>query len=353
MFSNLNLRAQKSAWLIIASMILVFGSIVTFAYTAKAQDATQEGGSGLSISPTRTELSLIPGSKDEVVVTIRNITSGPIMAKIFVNDFEPDNETGEPKIIVDPEVKSASSISSFLSVPEDIELQPDEAKDISIPVNIPENVAPGGYYGAVRFQALPIKDGKVESGGSQVSLTANLLSLVLIDVPGEIEQKVAVQSVKPYLDAKTGVLFTKKPNMAGVTIDNQGNSFVKPFGRVTLKNMRGGEVFSYELNNSNPRSNVLPESSRIFKDRLMIVEKKTVNGQEETEERSPITLPGRYTLTADVSYGGGGEVFTVTSSFWYFPVWFVGVLLAMLAALLIAVGILYRKYGSRTVKGRR
>jgi len=329
--------------------ILVIGGLTGL----KSANAQEQGGSGLSISPTRTELSLLPGSSDEVVVSLRNITSGPILAKIFVNDFEPDNETGEPRIVSDPERKNAASISGFLSLTDDVRLEEGESKNVSIPVEIPEDAAPGGYYGAIRFQALPVKDGQTELDGNQVSLTANLLSLVLIDVPGEIEQKVSVLSVNTFLDSNKGVLFTKKPNFVGVALDNQGNSFVKPFGRVTVKDFRGNEVFSYELNDANPRSNVLPESRRTFKDRLILIEKKTVNGAEVTEEESPITMPGRYTVTADVSYGNGGEVFTVSSSFWYVPVWLIVSLAVVILLIAGVVYYLYRKYKSKSTRRRR
>jgi hypothetical protein len=325
---------------------IFFSVLFVLATTLLGISTAQEskGGSGLSISPTRTELSLAPGTADKVVVSLKNITSGKIIAKTFVNDFEPDNETNAPKLITDPEKKSAASISAFLSGITDIELEPGESKDITVDVSIPENAAPGGYYGALRFQAVPVNSDDTQSSGSEVSLTANLLSLVLIEVPGDIKQKVEVSSVKAYLNAKKGSFFTSKPNFVGVEIKNQGNSFVKPFGRVVVKNMSGKEIFNYELNNSDPRSNVLPESTRIFKDKIVNVEKRTINDKEVTEETSPITVPGRYTIAADVSYGAGGEVFTVTSSFWYLPAWFLFVLLGVFVGLAGLAFMLYKKF---------
>lgn len=341
MLNNLSIRL-RARQMLTASLVVMLSAMMLLIRPTSAQSS--QGGSGLSISPTRTELSLEPGTADQVVVSLKNITSGAVVAKMFVNDFEPDNETGEPKLVVDPERKNAASISGFLSGLTDVTLQPGESRDVTVDVAIPQNAAPGGYYGALRFQAVPANDSGEASTGSEVSLTANLLSLVLIEVPGDIRQKVEVSSVKAYLDSKGGSFFTTKPNFSGVEIKNQGNSFVKPFGRVTIKNMRGKDIFSYELNNSDPRSNVLPESTRIFKDKLVNVEKKTVNGQEISEESSPITIPGRYTITADVSYGNGGEVFTVKASFWYLPAWFLIVLLGVVVALGAGIFILYRKF---------
>lgn len=347
--SNLLIKYKNKLLTIPVLIILVLAVLITPAFT----NAQEQGGSGLSISPTRTELSMLPGTSDVVTVSLKNITSGPIIAKIFVNDFEPDNETGEPKTVVDPEKRSASSISGFLSEVEDVPLESGESKDVSVNVTIPENAAPGGYYGALRFQAVPVGADTGSTQGSEVSLTANLLSLVLIEVPGDIEQKVIIDSVRAYLDTKAGSIFTKKPNFVGIRIENEGNSFVKPFGRVAVRNLQGNEVFSYELNDSNPRSNVLPNSGRTFKDRLMNVITQNVNGADTTVETSPITTPGRYTITADISYGNGGEVFTVKSNFWYLPVWFIVSVLAVVTALIVQGIYLYKKYATKSTKKRR
>lgn len=316
-----------------------------------AQENT--GGSGLSISPTRTELSILPGDTDKVVVSIRNITSGPVIAKIFVNDFEPDNKTGEPKLIVDPSLKNSASISGFLGDVEDARLGPGESKDVVINVAIPEGAAPGGYYGAIRFQVLPDKAKESIPENSEVSLTANLLSLVLIEVPGDIIQKVAVKSVDAFLDDKKGTFFTKQPNFAGVEIENLGNGFIKPFGTVTVKKTGGGEVFSYEINDSNPRNNVLPDSTRVFKSRLENIEKRVINEEEIEIRTSAITSPGRYTITANLSYGNGGEVFTVSSSFWYIPAWLIFTLVGLVLVIIVILNYLYRKYVTKTLKRRR
>ena len=90
--------------------------------------------------------------------------------------------------------------------------------------------------------------------------------------------------------------------------------------------MTGKQVYSYELNNSTPRGNILPKSSRTF-----------------TDEVKNISKPGRYTATANVSHGTGGEVITQKVSFWYLPVWLIVTLLVLLAAIVGGAYYLYRK----------
>jgi len=330
--------------------LLMFTMVVTGS-SVIAQDPGGSGGSGISLSPTRTELSILPGASDEVVITVRNVTSADIIARPVINDFVADNETGDPRLLLEEVEESAASIRGFLGELEDIRLTPGESVDVTIPVIVPESAFAGGYYGAVRYQAIPV--GQESQGDGQVSLTASVASLVLIEVPGDIDQKVIVDYVSGFLDDSRGSIFTKKPNFIGASITNEGGSFVKPFGKVSVTDARGNEVFTYELNNLTPRGNVLPDSTRVFKDRLVNVETRTVNGEEQTEEKSPISWPGRYTVNADISYGNGGEIFTVNSTFWYIPAWLIIVLAALVVALFAGGFYLYRKYVTKSTKRRK
>lgn len=351
-----SLKSVPRKIMLAAVAIVMVGSMSFAAVNAQEDQNTGGTGSGLSISPTRTELSLLPGTTDSVTVSLRNITAGDVVAKVFVNDFEPDNLTGEPRLVTDPERRNAASISQFLEETPDVNLAVGETKDVTIAVSVPNDAAPGGYYGALRFQAVPAEQENQDENqaqGSDVSLTANLLSLVLIEVPGDITQKVSVNSAKAFLNDESGSIFTQKPNFLGVEVQNLGNSFIKPFGRVTVTNFSGEEIFGYELNDANPRSNVLPESTRVFTDAFVNIEKRTVNGVEEEDRTSPVTSPGRYTVSADISYGNGGEVFTVTSTFWYIPSWLIVVIALVLLLLIAAAFFTYRKYSTRSTRRRK
>ena len=160
-----------------------------------------------------------------------------------------------------------------------------------------------------------------------------MASLVLIEVPGDITEQIQVNSVKALKDKKPGSFFTSVPNKISIAVKNNGNSFSKPFGTVSVTDMSGKQVHSYELNNSTPRGNILPKSSRTFTDELKGVKK-----------------PGRYTVTANVSHGSGGEVITQKTSFWYMPVWVIITLLVLLAGLASGAFYLYRKQFGRKRK---
>ncbi len=294
------------------------------------------GGSGLSISPTRSEFNIAPGTSQKLEITIRNVTSGSILAQPFVNDFEADNITGGPKLYQNPDKRNAATITKFLAGSlGEVLLKPGERKDLSYDLIVPEGAAPGAYYGAMTFKATPA-DGAAPQPG-EVGLTANVSSLVLIEVPGDITEKVAVTSVKAYQTTKDGdktsSMFSTAPDKIGITVKNLGNSFAKPFGTVTMNNMFGKQVLSYELNNLQPRGNILPNSSRVFTDNI-----------------KGISMPGRYNITANVSHGRGGEIIVAKASFWYLPAWFIAVLAAIVLAVAAVAWWLFKRNSSKSKK---
>lgn len=320
----------------IKRIVLALLMMVAFVPTLRASAQDSGIGSGLSISPTRTDLVVAEGTSADLSISIKNVTGGKIVAKAFINDFEPDGVSGEPRLITDSNIKSASTIKDFLIGLEDVPLGIDESKDIKMQINIPAGSAPGAYYGVIRYQAVPVDTEGQESGGGQVALTASVGTIVLVEVPGNIKQQIEIKGITAYLDDKKGSLFTKKPNFVGIEINNLGNGFARPFGKVNVKDMFGKNVLSYEMNNTNPRGVVLPDSTRVFKDGL-----------------SGINKPGRYTMSADVSYGNGGEVYSITSTFWYLPSWFI-ISIAVFVLALVGLGFyLFRKYKTRSTSNKR
>ncbi|MDZ7744731.1 MAG: hypothetical protein U5K77_03155 [Candidatus Saccharibacteria bacterium] len=307
----------------------VFGKLLTvisvaslgFISLAPAVLAQQQGGSGLSVSPTRTELRIEPGSSSTFTINVRNVTTNSITARPVVNDFYSDDETGQPQIVVNEEI-DVPSIRPFMPELDEITLAEGEDQSVEIVVSVPEDTAPGGYYGVVRYLAVP--EGAPSQDDGQVSLTASVSSILLVEVPGEIREQVQLRNIEFYRQDIAGTFFTSPPEQVGLHIVNQGNGFEKPFGNVSVSNMFGNEVHNYEINTGNPRSNVLPESSRTFKNDI-----------------EGVSMPGRYIATASVSFGNGGEVLILSDSFWYLPAWFViGVLVLII---LIGTGVYYAR----------
>jgi hypothetical protein len=322
--------------LLITTVVTLFGMSMP---VMAQQDQTQKRGSGLSISPTRYDLQVAPGKTDVVKITLRNISGTDIVAKAVVNDFESDGETGEPRILTDKTKQIPQTIRNFLVDVGDVPLKKDENKTFDVNVKVPDNAAPGAYYGVIRYEAVPQTSNGATDGSVNVSLTASVGVVVLLTVPGTIQQQLQTLSVRAFpstTSRNSSSFFIKTPGAVGITLKNLGNGFATPFGTVNVTNMFGKQVYSYQLNTGEPRGVILPNSTRVFKDNI-----------------KGIKMPGRYTITANTSYGNGGEIVIAKGTFWYVPVWLIVLLVVLLSVIVAAAYVLYRRLSRRPSLRRR
>jgi hypothetical protein len=328
MLKTISLRGAV-LWTALLGIVFVLASYSLIS----AQD--KPSASGLQIAPTRTELTLKAGSKDNITLTLKNVTGGDILAKPEIDDFVSDNDTGTPKLITDNSQRSPFSIKDFISQVPSVTMKSGESKTLKIPVNIPAAEPPGGYFGVIRFIAEPL-DNKSSDAGRKINLTASLGHIVLINVPGNVKQQLQLISFSAENNGKTGTIFSTSPDGMAIGLKNTGNSFEKPFGTVTIKNFKGKEVLRYEINNTDPRGNVLPQSTRVFHDKI----------------KSLGSSPGRYSAVASVSYGTGGDVLVSEIHFWVIPTWLRVVIAAVIVLIILAIFYSYRKLKKQDSKYR-
>lgn len=287
-------------------------------------------GSGLQVSPVRSDLNVGAGESDSFTVQLNNVTSGTVTAEPVVYDFEP-NEDGSPQIIAnDKNENKAVSIKTFLTGLEKTVLAPGEKKSVRYTVNIPKGQPAGAYYGIIVFNALTGNQENTTNSGSggQVALSAGVGHIVLLQVPGEITEKMQLVSVtagRKDKDGKvtTGSIFSNVPTQVQVNLKNTGNSILKPFGNISVE--KGGkQVANIQLNNADTKASILPNSNRLF-----------------TEELKDLKGFGRFNITVNAAYGNGGDILTQKLTVWVIPVWLgasIGVgVLALAAVVFLAV----------------
>ncbi|HET7673576.1 MAG TPA: hypothetical protein VFK11_03640 [Candidatus Saccharimonadales bacterium] len=322
---NISISAKR----VFLGLVFLVLALFVVTYNVLAQEQ-KDPASGLQISPTRTELNVKRGSSQPVSISLKNVTGGSIIAKPEIDDFVSDNDTGTPRIITDPNQKSPYTIKDFISTIPDIPMKSGETKTVKIPVNVPADQPPGAYFGVIRFIAQPVSTDK-DNAGRQINLTASLGHIVLVNVPGNVKEQLQLVSFSAEKDGKEGKIFSSAPDSIALGLRNTGNSFSKPFGTVTIKDFRGNEVYKYEVNNTDPRGNVLPDSTRVFHDGL-----KNIGSS-----------PNRYTAVASVSYGTGGDVLVSEIQFWVIPTW-----VRILAAIVVLLILVMIFYGYKKLRGQ-
>ncbi|MGH7157293.1 MAG: hypothetical protein ACREGG_04255 [Candidatus Saccharimonadales bacterium] len=313
----LRIKRAVAAFLGLALLVFASGPFVA------AQQAPS--GSGLSISPTISQFTISPGGEKSLTLTIKNITVDDVTAQGVINDFTSDNSTGNPKILTDTNTTSPNSIKPFVVNLDNVPLKKGEQKNVIIALAVPKNTAPGAYYGIIRYKAVPASVAAPAPG--QVALTASVGSIVLITVPGNLRHQLQLSAVHVYRGAHEGSLFFTRPNKIGVEVKNFGNGFEQPFGNVEVQNMFGKSVGNFQYNNPKQLGNVLPNSTRNF-----------------INNTNLIRQPGRYTITAHVSYGSGSQILTLSKTVWYIPAWLAIVIALVILALLFLAYRAYRRY---------
>lgn len=307
----------KRVSLLLAAAVVT--TTVAGASLASAQ-STGTNANGIKVSPVRTDLTINPGETKTVTVTVQNITTVDSTFHAIINDFVAgNNENGQPALILDEkEFAPSHSLKRFISPVTDVPIPANSSKDIKVKITVPGNAAAGGYYGAIRFVPAGSPD-----PNKNVSLAASVGSLMLVKVPGDVKENLTLESfdVRTSEQAESGSsFFASNKNLYAVArFKNVGNVHEQPFGKVQLK--KGDKVLQVvEINNADPRGNVLPDSTRRFSAKL-----------------DKVGLWGKYTVEGNFGYGANGQLLSGKSTFYVVPLAFIIGVIVVIALIVAAV----------------
>ena len=323
---------QRRLSALLAGVALVLTIAISPAASVTAATASSVGGNGMKVSPVRTDITINPGESKTVDVQVQNVTKMPANLQVLINDFTADNsESGQPAIILDANKYAPShSLKRFVVQPGNLTLQPNEQKTIKVVINVPKNAAGGGYFGAVRFAPASATNDK------NISLSASVGSLILLKVPGNIKEDLRLASLDARKNNSAQMIFTNGKNIkAAVRFENKGDVQEQPFGKLVLK--KGDKVLqTTEINNTDPRGNVLPDSVRKFEVDL-----------------NKVGSFGKYTLQGNFGYGATGQLLSGTTTFYIIPVPIIVLAVALLLVILFLIFVapkLVRNYNRGVVR---
>lgn len=306
-----------------SSILLSIVAMSVFVIGVLGQSVSaQAGGAGnaIRVSPVRTDLVINPGETRQITVSIQNLTDVTSEYQAIINDFvSGSGEEGQPSLILDADKYAPShSLKRYINPIPNVTVPGRDTKEVKVAITIPKDAAGGGYYGAVRFA--PASSGDPTKN---VNIAASVGSLILVKVPGDLVENVRLASldVRTSPSANSGSAFfsTNKNLYAVARFGNTGNVHEQPFGKVVLK--KGSKVLgTYEINNSDPRGNVLPDSVRRFSVKL-----------------DKVGYWGKYTVEGNFGYGSNGQLLSGKTSFFVLPLAFILIGLAAVALVLFLI----------------
>jgi len=329
-------RVHSTLSLLLCGAVLAYGSTSVLAATSSTTPSTTANNQELKISPVRTDLTVEAGATGTVKVVATNLTNAPITVQPIENDFVAGGEQGQPNLILDSNSYAPShSLKRFMVPMSDITIPANGTMPVTVNIAVPKAAQAGGYFGALRLA--PVTAGI--SGSSAVGLGGSVASLILMTVPGPTTEQLTMTDFAVQQNGNTAGNFRNPSNLnLFVRFENKGNLQEAPFGQVYVQ--KGKKlVYTYNFNQQNPKSEILPDSFRRWSIPLRGLGKF-----------------GKYTVGATFTYGTKGQTIDVSKSVWIIPT---GYILAMVGTIIVLVlliggGFLFLKsYKRRILKSSR
>lgn len=304
---------------VVLSVVIAVGVAVTGTLGTQqsfAQNNTE--GNGIRVSPVRTDVTMNPGESRSITLTIQNITGASSEFQAVINDFVPKGEAGQPALILEADKYAPShSLKRFIAKIPNVSVNKGEYKEVKAVITVPKDAAAGGYYGAVRFVTAN------DALNKNVTLSASVASIILVRVNGDIVENMALESLDVRNSERSNSassFFTSNKNLYVVArFKNMGSSHEQPFGKVVLK--KGDKVLqTTEINNTEVKGNVLPDSVRRFSVKL-----------------DKVGSWGKYTVEGNFGYGSTGQLISGKTSFFVFPLALIIAILVVVTAVVIAI----------------
>lgn len=288
----------------------------------------------LSITPTK-KFTIEPGETVNDTLTIKNIDKEQALtANLSIIDFTFNDDTGAPKLFTGTdEPQKTWSLKPFIKLPESVTIEPGESATVDMEITVPKNQGAGSFYSAIRYASS-------SADGGNVNLSASGVTLVFVNVPGEVKEDLKLEKLGAYKVPESGSkgeflrFMTNSPERVGYTLKNNGNVVESPVGSITLVDLFGKETV---INNINPAGSLaLIGQSRTFTACIKLKkEEVNFNGtrSEATSCANSGLWPGFYRVKMMAYYGQNGNNTKDISGdgwFWYMPWWFIAILLALL-----------------------
>lgn len=287
-------------------------------------------GQALEIAPPVITLSGDPGQVIKTTISLRDVSSSPLIVTNEVNDFTAAGLDGTPKINLEDDTPGPFSLKTWISPVPQLLLKPREVRQVPITISIPRDASPGAHYGVIRFTGTP-----PDIDGQGVSLSASLGALVLMKVSGDAKEELSLAKFSATHKGKPGPVFESTPIEFIQQIKNTGNTFEAPTGQVVIKNMFGKPIAAVNVNLD--KRNILPDSTRQFTQPL----DKSVIGNK--------MLFGRYTAQLKLTYSTDKRTLEGSLSFWVIPYKLIGGAIALLVGGFFILRLMISRYNRRII----
>ncbi len=195
------------------------------------------------VEPGKTEVFLNPGETVTKTISVTNRTNRPLDYMVGVENFIGSNTAETAVILLPAGSETPYPLSDYISTELDhFTLQFGERISFQITITVPEDIEPGGHYGAIIISNESA--GQIDSAGNEVKsgtqLTSRIGSLILMRVNGPVKESGNLESFN--VSGPDKWFYQKIPTAFEIAFKNEGNVHLVPYGTVTIKNIFGSEI---------------------------------------------------------------------------------------------------------------
>ena len=262
---------------------------------------------GLALSPPTFELSANPGDNLENTIRVENLTAVPMKVSVQKRNFTAMGEEGAVNLT---EEEDTFSLASWITVlPSEVEISSKGTMTFTFQTAVPLNAEPGGHFGSIIFriggQPTPQQSGAV--------VAQELGALVLLRIAGKTSEKATLESFVPKKR-----LWERGPVEFEIRVKNEGNVHIKPAGVITITNLFGRKVATFNVDPKNVLPGAIRKSTALWDKKFLF---------------------SKYTASLALNYGTQGKILIGSTTLIGFPYKVVGLVLLGLAILIF---LLYR-----------
>ena len=263
------------------------------------------------LSPGKIEIIMKPGETVTRSLTVTNRLGKTMKFRVDFEDFIGSAKGEQPAILLG-EAKSPYSLKDYFKS-EVKEFILDHGEKIVLPIEIylPQDIEPGGFYGAVLISTAPPKL-EEETAQEQIQIVGRVGTLFFVRTEGEIFQK---GQLEKFIVADSRKFFEKGPISFSVFSRNTGSVHLVPYGVIEIKNLFGKKIGEVDIE----PFFVMPASLREIR---------------ATWQRQ-IGI-GKYTATLYLNRGYQNLVDKAEVSFWILPWKFLAVSIGCVSLIILA-----------------
>lgn len=229
---------------VILSAFALVGVVVGQNLATHAQSADSTDTVGLTLSPLRTELDIVPGTSESRLLSLTNNEDAAMTVSMTVEEFSVINPQYDYAFNLETEVLEWVTFSQNAIV-----LEPGETKEVTYTVGVPINAEPGGRYLSM-FATTTTNDAT-----SAVASRQRIASLLYITVLGDITRSGGLVSLgAPW--------FVTGPTQWRATVQNTGTTHYRSRYNVVIQDLFGNT----QETNIVGESLILPGTVRLITD---------------------------------------------------------------------------------------